>query len=71
MELVLLETSELCNLVFCLFVLFLFLFFRAAPAACGGSPARGPMGDVATGLCNAGSELCLRPTPQLTAMPDP
>ena len=47
----------------------------AAPAAYGGSQARGPIGAVATGLhqshSNAGSELCLQPTPQLTAIPDP
>ena len=59
---------------------FLFLFFclfafsRAAPAAYGGSQARGRIGAVATGLCqshsNAGSEPHLQPTPQLTATPD-
>ena len=47
----------------------------AAPAAYGGSQARGRIGAVAAGLCqshsNAGSELRLQPTPQLTAMPDP
>ena len=41
----------------------------------GGSQARGPIGAVAAGLsqchCNARSEPYLRPTPQLTAMPDP
>ena len=46
----------------------------AAPAAYGGSQARGRIGAVATGLCqshsNAGSEPRLRPTPQLTATPD-
>ena len=46
----------------------------AAPAAYGGSQARGQIGAVATSLrqshSNAGSEPCLRPTPQLTAMPD-
>ena len=46
----------------------------AAPAACGGSQARGPIGAVATGLhqshSNTGSEPCLQPTPQLTATPD-
>jgi len=55
-----------------LFFFFLFLFFfvfclfRAAPAANGGSQARGRIGVIA-----AGSKLCLRPTPQLTATPDP
>ena len=47
----------------------------AAPAAYGGSQARGPIGAVATGLhqshSNAGSEPRLQPTPQLTATPDP
>ena len=47
----------------------------AAPAAYGGSQARGPIGAAAAGLhhshSNAGSELCLQPTPQLTATPDP
>ena len=58
----------------CLFVCFL-LFFRAPPTAYGGSQARGPIGATAAGLCqslsNTRSELHLRPTPQLTAMPDP
>ena len=47
----------------------------AAPAAYGGSQARGPIGAAAASLCqsqsNAGPEPCLRPTPQLTATPDP
>ena len=46
----------------------------AAPAAYGGSQARGRIGAVATGLrqshSNAGSEPRLQPTPQLTATPD-
>ena len=53
----------------------LFAFPRAASAAYGGSQARGLIGAVAAGLhhnhSNAGSEPHLRPTPQLTAMPDP
>ena len=57
-------------LFFCLFLLFLW----AAPAAYGGSQARGPIRAVATGLrqshSNAGSEPRLQPTPQLTATPD-
>ena len=52
-----------------------FVFSRAALAACGGSQARGTVRAVATSLrhghSNMGSELCLQPTPQLTAMPDP
>ena len=55
---------------FCLFCL-----FRAAPAAYGGSQARGQIGAAATGLCqshsNTGSELHLWATPQLRAMLDP
>ena len=46
----------------------------AAPAAYGGSQARGRIGAVATGLhqshSNAGSESRLQPTPQLMATPD-
>ena len=52
-----------------------FVFSRALPAAYGGSQARGLTGAIAAGLCqshsNTGSELHLRPTPQLMAMPDP
>ena len=55
---------------------FVFLpFLGPLPAAYGGSQARGLTGVVATGLreshSNAESEPRLRPTPQLTAMPDP
>ena len=61
--------------VFCLFVVVVVVAISwAAPAAYGGSQARGPIGAVATGLrqshSNAGSEPRLQPTPQLTAMPD-
>ena len=56
-------------------IFFSFFLFMAAPVAHGGSQARGPIGAVAAGLhhsrSNAGSELHLHPTPQLTAMPDP
>ena len=52
---------------------FLFLLFRAIPAAYGGSQAGGQIGAVAAILLhshsNARSEL--RPTPQLMATPDP
>ena len=65
--------------------LFLFLFYficfclsalsRAAPAAHGGSQARGQIKALATGLrqshSNLGSEPRLQPTPQLTATLDP
>ena len=68
--LLLLLSSSLLLLLFCLFA-----FSRAAPAAYGGSQARGLIRAAATGLCqshsNAGSEPHLQPTPQLTATPDP
>ena len=52
----------------------LFAISWAAPAAYGGSQARGPIGAVATSLCqrhsNAVSEPHLQPTPQLMATPD-
>ena len=59
-----------------LFIYFVFLSFsRAIPMAYEGSQAKGLIGAVAAGLrqshSNAGSELLLQPTPQLTAMPDP
>ena len=58
-----------------LFFFCLFAISRAAPGAYGGSQARGPIGAVAAGLrqshSHAGSEPRLRPTPQLTATPDP
>ena len=63
--------------VFFFFFFFFFCLFAvswAAPAAYGGSQARGQIGDVASGLCqshsNAGSEPRLQPTPQLTATLD-
>ena len=58
-----------------LLFLFIYLFFRAAPTAYGGSQARGPIGATSTSLYHShshvGSQLSLQPTPQLTAMPDP
>ena len=52
-----------------------FLLFRASPTTYGGSQARGRIKTTSDGLhhshSNAGSELCLRLTPQLTATPDP
>ena len=54
---------------------FVLLSFRAAPAASGGSQVGGLIRAVAAGHShshsNAGSELYLQPTPQLTAMVDP
>ena len=56
------------------FFIFIYLLFRVSLAACGGSQARGRIGAIAARLhhshSNAGSELCLRPTPQLTTTPD-
>jgi len=53
----------------------IFFFFRAAPAAYGGSQARGRIRATAAGLSqshsNARSKLHLKPTPQLMAMLDP
>ena len=61
--------------VFSASILLSFCLFRAAPAAYRGSQVRGLIGAITAGLCqshsNARSELHLRPTPQLTAMPDP
>ena len=51
-----------------------FVFFRAMPAAHGGSQAMGGTGAVATSLRHShrhtGSEPGLGPTPQLMATPD-
>ena len=67
-----------CFFFFFYFVYFnfsVFCLFRAAPAAYGDSQARDLIGAVAAGLphshSNARSKPCLRPTPQLTAKPDP
>ena len=69
-----------CNLILTylfIYLIFFGLFFAiswAAPAAYGDSQARRLTGAVATGPrqnhSNAGSELRLRPTPQLMATPD-
>ena len=63
-------------LQFCLFVcLFVFVFLLCVSAAPGGSQARGRIGALAASLhqshSKVGSKLCLQPTPQLTAAPDP
>ena len=74
-----LDPSYICNLGHCLqqcwilssffFGPFFFLSSRATPSAYGGSQTRGPIGAAAAGLykshSKAGSEPCLRPTPQL------
>ena len=58
-----------------IFFLVFLPFSWAAPTAYGGFQGRGLIGVVAAGLhhshSNMGSELRLRPTPQLTATPDP
>ena len=55
--------GQLCFVFFCLF----FAISWAAPAAYGGSQARGLIRAIATGLrqshSNVGSEPCLQPTP--------
>ena len=61
-------------LSFLSFVVVVVAISWAAPAAYGGSQARGLIGAVATGLrqshSNAGSKPRLQPTPQLTATLD-
>ena len=53
----------------------LFAISWAIPTACGGSQARGQIGDVAANLhqshSKARSEPRLQPTPQLMGTPDP
>ena len=60
---------------FFLFFFFFFLLFRATPTAYRGSQARGQIRVAAASLhhsrSNTGTKPCLRPTPQLMAMPDP
>ena len=58
-----------------IFVIIIFVCsFRAAPVARGSSQAKGQIGAEAASLrhshSNLGSELRLRPTPQLMATPD-
>ena len=54
---------------------FFFPFLGPLPVAYGGSQARSPIGAIAADLSqshsNTGSKQHLRPTPQLTATPDP
>jgi len=69
------KASGLTLNFFIVFVLCVCVFSRAAYVAYGGSQAKGLIRAVATGLHqghnNSGSEPRLRPTPQLTATPDP
>ena len=57
------------------FFFFVICLFSAALTAYGGFQARGQIRAVAASLrqsrSNARSKPCLRPTPQLTATPDP
>ena len=57
------------------YFLIVFLLFRAEPEAYGSSQSRGPNRSYSCRPTrkprNAGSEPCLRPTPQLTEMLDP
>ena len=70
-----LHHEETPHLVLFFFFFGFFSFSRAALVAYGGSQATGLIGAVAAGLRqshnNLGSEPHLRPTPQLTATPDP
>ena len=57
------------------FLFLFYIFFRTAGAAYASFQARGLIGAVTASLHhshnNVRSELCLQPTPQLTAMLDP
>ena len=63
------------RVLFYFILFFVFCLFRATPAAYGGSQASDPIRATAAGhshsYSNAGSKPHLRPTPQLTATPDP
>ena len=68
--------KAVCGCLQQFFVFFSFVFFfRATSVVYGGSQARGLIRAIAASLChsysNTGSELPLRPTPQLTATLDP
>ena len=68
------ESRAIPGFLVFVFGFFFLLLFRATPTAYGGSQARGQIRPTAAGLHhshNAGSEPCLRPTPQLMATPDP
>ena len=69
-----LTTGKIRKVSFFFFFLFSFLGLHP-PEACGAPQARGRVRATAAGLCqshsNSRSKLHLRPTPQLTAMPDP
>ena len=58
---------------FCCLSLYILFFFRAVPAACGSSQARGQIGAAAASLHHSHSNIRsrphLQPTPQLMAIP--
>ena len=70
-------SSRFIHIVACgrIFVVVVVVVVRAAPAAYGGSQARGHIQAVSAGLhhshSNTKSEPCLRPAPQLMARVDP
>ena len=69
------EGTSLPDLITLLLFFFFFLHFRAVPKTYGGSQAKGQIRATAASLphshSNMGSEPCLQPTQQLTAMLDP
>ena len=70
-----LPVTDLIKIIVRFFSFIFLLFLRAASSAYGKSQARGQTGAAAASLChshsNARSELCLGPTPRLTATLDP
>ena len=68
-------SQKLSILFYFILFIYLFCFFRAAPAAYGGFQTRGQVGAAAASLrhshSTAGPVLPLRPTPQLMATLDP
>ena len=72
---ILLVSVSLHPPIFCLFFFFFLAISWASSAAYAGSQVRGRIAAIAASLrhshSNTRSELCLQPTPQLTATPDP
>ena len=69
------HTLSLSRLQLMEIFVFVFCFFRATPAAYGGSQARSQIGAAAAGIhrshSNARRKPDLQPIPQLMAVPDP
>ena len=67
--------KDTCTPMFIVALFFFFVISWAAPAAYGGSQARGPMGAIAADPCHShshvGSQPHLRPAPQVTGTLDP